>query len=179
MKTFRDQQFIRGFFRRFGDRPISKADLARCRVEVTGNHGVGLKLRIFHNEKQLVDLRWWPPNGASAAWPTSAARMFREALETRVDTRLTRLVRNFLLRHNLVGEDGRSMLEVDEEIETIVLAIQSLGEAIQAQEWAYARQMWDVLSPMKEIRNDPAFAQVGTWLKRQQFFAESRPKGTH
>jgi len=182
MKEITDPHFIRLFFKHFSEQRISDRDLALCRIEVSGNSGVGLKLALVHRQRQLVELRWWPPNGVSAAWPASAAPMFRTALESRRDFRLTRLVRNFLRRHELIGDNGRSLFEVENEIEKVMAAIGALGEAIAAQDWTAARRIWADLARLQPLLVGPmpdVALHLDTVLKQNEAFARPQVGGVH
>jgi hypothetical protein len=178
MKKITDQKFVNTFTRRFGDLKLSRQDLASSHVEVHGsNGGGGLLVKICCGQTSLVQLAW----NQNGAWPLqSVARMF-EALEHCNEDALARCVRDFLRKHDLVNGEGRSTMEWEDSTQIVLTAIGALGEAVAAENWAYARKMWDWMSPLHAdlIEKDPTLAYVGIALRQKEALASPQMGGIH
>jgi hypothetical protein len=172
MKTIRDPNFIQSFLRRFAEHKVNRYDLSRWHVEIHGNSGHGLRINLCRASKSVIELGW----NRNGAWP--CASVF-DAFEHCDDEALSRCVRTFLRKHDLVDRDGRSMLEVDKEIELILRLIAAFGRAIASEDWSSAREMWDLLSTSSAIQNNPSFASVGELLRTQEALARPAIKGIH
>lgn len=105
MTRIKDEEFVRTLYRRYCLRPVSDAASRHAilsrRIEVHDVGGDELKISICDAQGSLLDLAWH----LDMAWPTRL-HPFDEALRDANPAALSRFVRRFLQKHQLIDVDG-------------------------------------------------------------------------
>jgi hypothetical protein len=176
MKTIRDPKFIKTITHRFAGCVLPRSAIADMRIEISGNSGVGLRLNICNQRQSVIELGWH----CGGAWAIAGIARF-DQLQSCDEDALSRCVGAFLRKHDLIERNGRSAIEYDREIDTLLNMMAQMTAAVAAGEWTKAREMWEFMAPLhaRWIERDPSLAHVSTVLRQNEVFASQQTSGIH